>query len=164
MSTSHESRSAGSLRIGDAERITAATALGDHFAAGRIDQDELDQRLSAAYAARTFADLDPLFADLPGPRPARPAVPALAAPAAAPQAGPYGGPYGGPNRARGGWGAWVVPAVPLPVLVLGLLALVSIVGTLVFFAPFILLPLFWMWCFGVRGRWQHRRRQYPNWR
>jgi hypothetical protein len=149
MSNPYESRSAG-LRIGDAERIAAATALGDHFAAGRLDQDELDQRLTAAYAARTYADIEPLFADLPDPRPARPAV---APPAPARQEAPYGG----PNRARRRRAAWAVPAAPLPVLFLGLLALVSVVGVLVFFAPFILIPLFWMWCFGARGRWHHRR-------
>ena len=103
MSTSHESWSAGSLRIGDAERIAAATALGDQFAAGRIDQDELEERLGAAYAARTYDDLDPLFADLPEPRPARP-VAAAVAPT----------PWGPPPRPAGGrgpawWGAWAVP-------------------------------------------------------
>ena len=159
MSTSYESRSAGSLRIGDAERIAAATALGDHFAAGRIDQDELDQRLSTAYAARTFADLEPLFADLPDPRPTRPATAAQAPTTPAPGTPEAWRAYR--NRGRGpAWGAWVVPAVPLPVLVLGLVALISIVGTLVFFAPFILIPLFWIWFVGARGRWHHRRRQY----
>jgi hypothetical protein len=64
----------GGTRIGDTERVAAATALGDHFAAGRLDQAELDDRLSRAYAARTFADLEPLFADLPEPRPTRPAL------------------------------------------------------------------------------------------
>jgi DUF1707 SHOCT-like domain len=73
MSTPYE---AGGLRIGDADRIAAATALGDHFAAGRLDQDELDERLGKAYAARTYADLEPLFTDLPQPHPTRPALPA----------------------------------------------------------------------------------------
>ena len=59
----------GMLRIGDAERVAAATALGDHFAAGRLDQAEFDERLGRAYAARTYADLEPLFADLPQPHP-----------------------------------------------------------------------------------------------
>lgn len=53
------------LRIGDAEREAAASALGDHYAAGRITLAEFDQRSSAAYAARTNADLWPLFRDLP---------------------------------------------------------------------------------------------------
>jgi hypothetical protein len=63
------------LRIGDAERVAAASALGDHFAAGRLDQVEFDERLGKAYAARTFEDLEPLFADLPEPRPVPASVP-----------------------------------------------------------------------------------------
>lgn len=55
------------LRIGTAERERAASALSEHFAAGRIDQDELEERLTKAYAARTGADLIDLFTDLPGP-------------------------------------------------------------------------------------------------
>jgi Domain of unknown function (DUF1707) len=55
----------GELRIGDAEREAAVSVLGDHYAAGRITQAEFDQRTSLAYAARTNADLWPLFRDLP---------------------------------------------------------------------------------------------------
>jgi Domain of unknown function (DUF1707) len=53
------------LRIGDAERDVALRELGDHFAAGRIDETEFDERASAALAARTQPELDVLFADLP---------------------------------------------------------------------------------------------------
>jgi hypothetical protein len=55
----------GELRIGDAEREAAVSVLGDHYAAGRITHAEFDQRTSLAYAARTNADLWPLFRDLP---------------------------------------------------------------------------------------------------
>jgi|tagenome__1003787_1003787.scaffolds.fasta_scaffold20988016_7 hypothetical protein len=55
------------LRIGDAERDAAVGALGEHFAAGRISKDEYDERAGAAWAARTQADLGPLFGDLPLP-------------------------------------------------------------------------------------------------
>jgi hypothetical protein len=55
----------GELRIGDAERDAAVSVLGDHYAAGRITHEEFDQRSSQAYAARTNADLWPLFRDLP---------------------------------------------------------------------------------------------------
>jgi hypothetical protein len=145
MSTSHESPSpAGSLRIGDAERVAAATALGDHFAAGRIDQDELDERLAAAYAARTYADIDPLFADLPEPRPARPEPPTPV---------PAYQPRHSYRRPVPPWAAWV-PAVPVPLLVLGTFLIISIIGTVMFFAPFVLLPLVWFWVAGSRGRWR----------
>ena len=56
------------LRIGDHEREAAAKSLGEHFAAGRLDPVELEERLSAVYAARTQVQLDRLFLDLPDPR------------------------------------------------------------------------------------------------
>jgi hypothetical protein len=62
-------------RIGDAERDRAAEYLRDHLAEGRLDQPEFDERLTQALTARTQADLDPLFADLPGPKPGDVVVP-----------------------------------------------------------------------------------------
>jgi hypothetical protein len=62
------------LRVGDAERQQAVSALGVHFAAGRLDQDEYDTRVQAAYASRTRVDLQGLFGDLPEPVPFRPAA------------------------------------------------------------------------------------------
>ncbi|MDR7169492.1 hypothetical protein J2W56_003233 [Nocardia kruczakiae] len=64
-----------SVRVGTAEREQAAAALGDHFAAGRLELDEYDERVSRAYAAKTAADLIVLFGDLPRPQPAPPARP-----------------------------------------------------------------------------------------
>jgi hypothetical protein len=63
------------LRIGDAERELAATALGEHYAQGRITADEHADRLEQVWAARTRAELQPVFRDLPGPArtPERPA-------------------------------------------------------------------------------------------
>lgn len=55
----------GELRIGDAERERAAAALADHYADGRLDHDEYSERLDAIWTARTRADLDALFHDLP---------------------------------------------------------------------------------------------------
>jgi hypothetical protein len=57
------------IRVGHAEREQAVKALGDHFAQGRLDPDEFEQRMADAYAARTAADLDRLFDDLPRPAP-----------------------------------------------------------------------------------------------
>jgi len=53
------------LRIGDAERESAVSALGEHYAAGRLTKEEYDERADRAMAARTSAQLFPLFADLP---------------------------------------------------------------------------------------------------
>ena len=52
-------------RIGDAAREAAVDLLRDHMAAGRLSLDELDERMAAALAAKTQADLDVLFTDLP---------------------------------------------------------------------------------------------------
>jgi Flp pilus assembly protein TadB len=59
------------LRIGDADRETAARELGEHFALGRITADEHAERLEQIWSARTAADLAPAFRDLPRPRAAQ---------------------------------------------------------------------------------------------
>lgn len=53
------------LRISDADRDKVATILRDAAGEGRIDLAELDERLEATYAAKTYADLVPITADLP---------------------------------------------------------------------------------------------------
>src|SRR5215218_9190931 len=72
------------LRAADADRAAVATVLGEHMSAGRLTLDEYDERLSRAYAAKTYGELDQITADLPSPglaaRPA--AAPAAPAPAA----------------------------------------------------------------------------------
>lgn len=57
------------LRVGDADRLAAANQLATHTAAGRLSLAEHDQRVTAVWAARTRADLDAVFADLPTLRP-----------------------------------------------------------------------------------------------
>ena len=65
------------LRISDADRHQVAEVLREAAGEGRIDLEELDQRLEATYAARTYADLVPITLDLPvgstTPLPTRPA-------------------------------------------------------------------------------------------
>ncbi len=53
------------VRIGDAERDAATSALARHFAEGRLTPLEHEERSALALSARTEADLDALFADLP---------------------------------------------------------------------------------------------------
>jgi len=53
------------LRASDAERERTATLLRDHAAAGRLTPEELDERLDAAYTARTVGELEALARDLP---------------------------------------------------------------------------------------------------
>jgi hypothetical protein len=60
------------LRVSDAERHAVAEILRDAAAQGRLGLDELEERLEATYAARTYGDLMPLTADLPDAVPPRP--------------------------------------------------------------------------------------------
>ena len=57
------------LRIGDAEREQTMAALREHFAQGRLDHEELDERLERVLSARTARDLAQVTADLPGHQP-----------------------------------------------------------------------------------------------
>ena len=59
------------FRTSDADRDRVAALLRDHFAAGRLTLSELDERLTATLAAKTFGDLRRVLADLPGPAPVR---------------------------------------------------------------------------------------------
>jgi hypothetical protein len=52
-------------RASDAEREAVAERLRDAAAEGRLDPDELGDRVEAAYKAQTVAELEPLTADLP---------------------------------------------------------------------------------------------------
>lgn len=55
------------LRASDADRERVAEVLRTSAAEGRLELDELDERLRAVYAARTYADLEPILVDLPKP-------------------------------------------------------------------------------------------------
>ena len=56
------------LRVSDADRDRVAAELSEHFQAGRLTQDEFDERVGQAISARTQGDLDELLADLPSGR------------------------------------------------------------------------------------------------
>ena len=58
------------IRVSDAERNEVAELLGRHYADGRLDQAEFDERVSRAMAAKTRGDLAGLFDDLPETEPA----------------------------------------------------------------------------------------------
>jgi len=85
----------GDIRVSDAERDQAVAELGEHFQAGRLTQEEFDDRSGRAFQARTGRDLSALFGDLP-----RPAAP-----------DPWSGPVAGPVPGPGGRGAGSLPAV-----------------------------------------------------
>jgi len=75
---------------GSADRERTVGVLRAAFTEGRLNQDELDDRVARAYAARTYSDLWTLVADLPaGPLPYPGAVPyQQASPAVPPSAEP----------------------------------------------------------------------------
>lgn len=52
-------------RASDAEREACARTLRDHAAAGRLEIDELEERLGRVYGARYRSDLRSLLRDLP---------------------------------------------------------------------------------------------------
>jgi Domain of unknown function (DUF1707) len=66
MSDDHEKSPSGpGVRASDADRERLVDELNEHAVAGRISTDELEERLTATYAARTTAELDALRRDLP---------------------------------------------------------------------------------------------------
>lgn len=107
------------MRASDADRQKVAELLQRAHGDGRLDLVELDERLAAAYAAKTYGELVPLTADLGGP--------GLPVPA------PIGGNH--PSQRVGGTpgsassvaifsgverkGEWVVPATHTAVAIMG---------------------------------------------
>jgi Domain of unknown function (DUF1707) len=53
------------MRVSDAERQAVTDRLAGHFADGRLDQIEFDERAGRAMSAKTRADLAGLLDDLP---------------------------------------------------------------------------------------------------
>lgn len=66
------------LRVSDADRHAVADILREAAGEGRLDIDELEERLEETYKAKTYADLEPITQDLPvaGQAPVMPAAPA----------------------------------------------------------------------------------------
>lgn len=130
------------IRVGDAERDQAVNLLGEHYAAGRLDQQEFQERADQALQATLSSELDPLFADLP----------------ADPQSQAYGTTYealstGGPSQAArfgGNPAGWPPPppALLLVPLVLGGLFVLSAL----MHAPWFLIGLIWLAVVFGRGR------------
>jgi Domain of unknown function (DUF1707) len=55
-----------SIRASDADRDRTASLLREHLAAGRLTPEEFNDRIDAAYSARTIGEIDALLRDLPG--------------------------------------------------------------------------------------------------
>jgi hypothetical protein len=118
------------VRIGDAERDEALDKLGDHFAAGRLTREELDERTGQAMGARFDRDLAALFRDLPE-RPRTVVV----------------------RRTRP-QGSAVVPVAFMALLPLLVLAVVT---SIVLHGPVLIFPVIWLLVLSGMGRRHHYR-------
>ena len=120
------------LRAGDVDREATVTALREHFAAGRLTPEEFDERVDAAYAARTFGQLAALTRDLPAYPPAHPA----GRPVAEGDTRPVERPVASADWRRKGmhaaWAAWTT-AVLVNVVIWLIVSVSS--GELVYFWP-----------------------------
>ena len=90
------------IRASDKERESVVDVLRDAYTDGRLTLDEFEERMSAAYAAKTWTDLRQLTGDLPvepllgadlNRRP-QPGLPQPTSPAALPQRRRYDRPFG----------------------------------------------------------------------
>ena len=119
------------MLAGSADRERTVGVLRAGFTEGRLTQDELDDRVARAYAARTYGDLWTLTADLPaGALPYPNALPfsnALPYPPGLPypQASPAVPPGGEPDRTWHSATALVITAL----VIFTLAALVTAIAT-----------------------------------
>jgi hypothetical protein len=100
------------IRVSDTEREAAAAELREHFASGRLNQDELNERLDQVFAAKTRGELNAPFTDLPssGNGWAGAGAPGGGASRGGRTFGP-GGAFGPGGPQAGGWGPWGQPGI-----------------------------------------------------
>jgi hypothetical protein len=139
------------MRVSDAERDRVTDRLREHFAAGRLTSDELEERITAALHAKTEGDLRQVMTDLPEP------AGTVLGTAQQPWAGPRSGPgwAGNAGMVPGSAGRpypmgppWMVrrrgPRLLPLVLVALIVALVLPGGGFVLFAFLRAILLFWL--------------------
>jgi hypothetical protein len=122
-----------SLRASDADRDAVVERLRDAAGEGRLDSDELEQRVGRALRARTYGDLAELLADLPGDGRAR-----------LPRAGWRANPVA--RAALVGAGLMVAVSVVIAVVVVVTLLVLAAA------AWWVALVIFWLVCCGSRRR------------
>jgi hypothetical protein len=133
-----------SLRASDRDREAIADRLRQAAAEGRLEPEELEERLEVALRARTYGELSPLVADLPEPGGALPSRRSAAQPVA--------------RVALVGAGALTAALVAVAVVALVVVALAITA------AWWMAAVLFWLLCCGPRRRlmwhsaWRHRTR------
>ncbi|MFD7160170.1 DUF1707 domain-containing protein [Kribbella sp. NPDC059898] len=119
------------VRVGDAERDQAVAMLSEHFVAGRLTQEEFEERSERATKARYADEFEALFDELPRSGALQPV-----------QVGP-------PVRRHGPPPAFLMIA---PFLMIGL-----VISSVALTAPWLLWGVFWIVMLsGIsRRRWQH---------
>jgi len=141
------------IRIGDTERESALSALGDHMSAGRLDIDEYGDRTARVAAAKTRGDLLALFSDLPAPHPKFGVATAAQAPAVASNAAPVPASNGMPLPQR-------LMAAAVPLASIAAVVLFFAMGTWLFFlipaAVMVLGGAFW------GDSWKHQQHASRN--
>ncbi len=124
------------IRASDSERERVVAFLREHALQGRLDNEELEERIGLAYAAVYVGDLERLIADLP--RSSQPATRHRRPPAPRHRHRRHE-----PNPALIVAGVAVLFVTGVPVAILaGLIAIVAVVVALSFvLGPFILIAL-----------------------
>jgi hypothetical protein len=124
------------MRVSDAERERVGAFLREQALAGRLNDEELEERLGLALRAVTVGDLDRLIADLPHTR--------------VPTATRMARPRREPPKALLGVGIAALAAIAVPgmltlaaalVLALGIAAIATVFALGFVFGPFILIAL-----------------------
>lgn len=141
------------LRASNAERDEALHVLAGHFADGRLERAEFDERADAALAARTRDELSALFADLPGPVP----VPTSASPAASGALSPADRMAAAMAAARERRAAML--AVRPPLLLVPIFIMFAALAVLHGYPPFPLIPLMFILS-RRRRRWYREARPW----
>jgi hypothetical protein len=132
-----------SLRASDADRDAVVDRLRDAAGDGRLEPDELEQRVDGALRARTYGDLGALLADLPsdGRMPLYPA---------ARRTGSLG--------RSAALGAGLLVAATLAVALVAIVVLVALAAAVCWIA----VVLLWRACNGSRRRLPHAHRARPT--
>jgi hypothetical protein len=123
------------LKASDADRDAVAERLRHATVEGRLVAEELEERLEAVFAARTYGELDAVVADLPVPRPRRQ-----------------------PVRRQHGIAHWVLPLLVMAIVF-------PIVAAVVAIAVFLLTGMFTVWVVWLALAWfffGHRRIRYAS--
>jgi hypothetical protein len=152
MSTATRDHPSGSLRVSDADRDRAIAELSEHYQAGRLTTEELEDRTGRALQARTTADLAALFTDLPRRQALLTGGTATSAASTAPAST-------APASTAKAWPARV-PVVPVvPVAILAVVAVLALLGGHPFhiaWVPVVAILVVRLLVGGRRRRWDGR--------